>query len=132
MSEDAPPAVEANRLREIERRRLSALVASDIELARSMHADDYELVTPGGARLTRDEYLSGVASGQLGYLVFEPEADIRVRLHGEAAILRYVARIEIQLPEEVDRGRFWHTDYYERRDGRWQAVWSHATRIKAG
>jgi hypothetical protein len=24
---------------------------------------------------------------------------------------------------------FWHTDIYEKRDGHWQAVWSHATRI---
>ena len=23
----------------------------------------------------------------------------------------------------------WHTDLYERRDGRWQVVWSHATGI---
>ena len=27
--------------------------------------------------------------------------------------------------------RFWHTDIYELRDGRWQVVWSQATRIPA-
>ena len=26
-------------------------------------------------------------------------------------------------------GLFWHTDIYERRNERWQAVWSWATRI---
>ena len=25
--------------------------------------------------------------------------------------------------------RYWHTDYYERRDDRWQVIWSHATEI---
>jgi len=27
-------------------------------------------------------------------------------------------------------GRYWHTDLYERRDGQWQVVWSHATEIQ--
>jgi hypothetical protein len=31
----------------------------------------------------------------------------------------------------LDTGTMWHTDYYERREGRWQVVWSHATRIRA-
>jgi hypothetical protein len=26
----------------------------------------------------------------------------------------------------------WHTDCYRRRDGRWQVVWSQATRIESG
>ena len=29
-----------------------------------------------------------------------------------------------------DRDRFWHTELYEVREGRWQAVWSQATRIQ--
>ena len=119
-------------LREIERRRLAALVAGDIDAARSLHADDYELVTPGGRRLDREDYLGGVGSGELHYLTFEPASDIRVRLHAGVAILRYEARIEMEMSDGVDRGRFWHTDIYERRNGSWQAVWSQATRIRAG
>jgi hypothetical protein len=61
--------------------------------------------------------------------VFEPESEIRVRVVGDAAILRYRARIDIRFAGEGrDHGSFWHTDYYERRDRRWQAVWSQATR----
>ena len=99
--------------------------------ARELHADDYELITPGGGRLSRDDYLGGVASGELRYVIFEPASAIRVRLHEGAAILRYKARIQIHLADGIDRGRFWHTDFYELRDGRWRAVWSHATRIRA-
>ena len=125
-------AADAELLRDIERRRLAALVAADIELARSLHADDYELVTPGGRRLSREDYLGGVAAGELRYVVFEPASEIRVRLHGDAAILRYEALIEMHMSDDIDRDRFWHTDFYERRDGRWQAVWSQATRIRSG
>jgi hypothetical protein len=69
---------------------------------------------------------------ELDYRVFEPDSEVRVRLLGDAAVLRYIARIEIQLADGLDVGRFWHTDVYELRDGRWQAVWSHATRIRSG
>ena len=119
-------------LRQTERRRLAALVAKEGPVARSLHAPDYELITPGGDRLSGEEYLGGVLSGELDYRVFEPDGEIRIRIHGSVAILRYVAAIEIRLPGATDAGRFWHTDIYERRDGRWLAVWSQATRIKAG
>ena len=125
-------AAEADDLRATERRRLAALVAADIELARSLHADDYELVTPGGRTLGREDYLGGIESRDLHYLVFEAASEIRVRLHGPVAILRYIARIEMEMEDGVDSDRFWHTDIYELRDGRWQAVWSQATRIKSG
>ena len=36
------------------------------------------------------------------------------------------------MADGVDRDRFWHTDVYELRDDRWQAVWSQATRIRSG
>ena len=118
-------------LRSTEEQRLASLVARDMDTAGRLHAEDYELITPGGRRLSRADYLDGVASGVLGYRVFEAASRVRVRVHDDTAILRYKARIETELGDTVDRGRFWHTDFYELRDGRWQAVWSHATRIRS-
>jgi hypothetical protein len=116
---------------DIERQRLQALVEADLDLARSLHANDYQLVTPGGATLSRDEYLDDIATGDLDYLVFEPASEIAVRIYDRAAAVRYRARIEVIVSGELDTGLFWHTDIYELRDGRWQAAWSHATRIRA-
>jgi hypothetical protein len=116
-------------LREAERARLQSLVAANLSVAERLHGDDYELITPGGATMSKRAYLDGIASGELDYTVFEPVSDIRVRLYGEAAILRYRVRIEINVGGAHDGGTFWHTDTYELRDGQWQAVWSHATRI---
>ena len=117
--------------RDLERQRLAALVAGDIDMARSLHADDYQLITPGGARLSREEYLDGIATGDLDYLVFEPASEIAVRIYDRAAAVRYHARIEVLVSGQLDSGLFWHTDIHELRDGRWQAVWSQATRIRA-
>lgn len=99
--------------------------------AEALHAEDYELITPGGATYTKRGYLDGIASGELRYQVFEAASPVRVRVEGDTAILRYEVRIDIGFgPGDHDAGRFWHTDYWERRDGQWQAVWSQATRIR--
>ena len=117
-------------VRETERRRLRALVEADMELARSLHSDDYQLITPGGQTTSKEAYLGGIASGEFVYHAFEPASDMAVRVYGSAAAVRYQARIEVQFSNKRDSGLFWHTDIYETKDGRWQAVWSQATRIR--
>ncbi len=131
MGSDSPPELPlADLLRETERTRLRALVAGDMVLARSLHAADYELIPPGGGTISKEEYLGGVASGALNYVVFEPASEIRVRTYERAAVLRYQARIEVHAGDAVDSDLFWHTDIYEYRSGKWQVVWSQATRIR--
>lgn len=131
MGDDSPADLPlAELLRKTERKRLRALAAGDMELARSLHAEDYELIPPGGGTISKEEYLGGVASGALNYVVFEPASEIRVRTYERAAVLRYQARIDGYFGDAVDSGFFWHTDIYEMRGDRWQVVWSQATRIR--
>jgi len=120
----------AEHLRETERARLRALVTVDIEAAQPLHAEDYQLITPGGTALTKSEYLDAISTGGLRYEAFEPVSQIAVRGGPEAAIVRY--RVHIRVTEAAEAAAditCWHTDYYERRGQRWQAVWSQATRI---
>ena len=129
MPSEAEPAL-AGVLRDAERERLRSLVTPDLAVAERLHADDYELITPGGGALSKRDYLDSVAAGELDYAVFEPISDIRVRLQERSAILRYRVRIEILVDGIQDAGTFWHTDAWEMRGDRWQAVWSQATRIR--
>jgi phage baseplate assembly protein W len=118
-------------LRDLEARRLASLVTGDRATAEALHADDYELITPSGSTYSKRAYLDGIATGALRYQVFEAASPVRVRVQGDTAILRYEVRIDIGFaPGERDAARCWHTDYWERRGGRWQAVWSQATRIR--
>ncbi len=95
-----------------------------------LHADDFQLINPYGIAFSKEQYLGGIASGEIHYLVWEPES-IAVRQHGEMAILRYQAQLEIIVSgQKLPLRRFWHTDSYEKRDGRWQVVWSQATEIR--
>ena len=121
---------DATAIERLERERLLALAAADIATCERMHADDYELIPPGGGRLSRADYLGMIASGEIRYSVFEPADEVRVRLYERTAIVRYQARIVGEFSGAMDEGLFWHTDSYELREGRWQAVWSQATRIR--
>ena len=125
----AGPGAEA--IRVIERQRLAALVKGDIEAARLRHADDFQLISPFGDVIGREEYLSGLASGQFDYVVWEP-GPIAVRRNGDSAIIRYQARAVVAIGGQKQPERhYWHTDYYEQRSGRWQVVWSQATEIES-
>jgi hypothetical protein len=77
--------------------------------------------TPLGEVVSREQYIdSGVA---FAYSVWKPITPIRVRVHGDAAVIRY----ESDLMIHGSRGHYWHTDLYEKRNGRWQIVWSQTT-----
>ncbi len=117
-------------IRAIERERLRALVAADMDVARQLHADDFQLITPSGSTYSKEEYLGRVDSGVFNYLRWEPDSPIEVRLYGQAAVIRYQSQLEgIMRGEPMELASYWHVDVYEQRDGRWQVVWSQATRI---
>jgi len=120
----------ADVIRATERARLQALVDADMVTADALHADDYQLITPGGASLSKAEYLAGIADGSLRYRRFDPDGEVQVRSWGSAAAARYEVIINVDADGTTYHDRCWHTDIYELRDGRWLAVWSHATRIR--
>jgi hypothetical protein len=45
-------------------------------------------------------------------------------------VIRYRSQLEIVVGgQRTSRRPYWHTDAYEKRDGRWQVVWSQATDV---
>ncbi len=121
--------LDAALLGDIERKRLRSLVDVNLEVAESLHADDYQLITPRGIALTKSEYLGSIASGELNYSVFEPLSEIAVWGDDQIALLRYKARIAFHDPQPRTPLVCWHTDCYRVNDANWQVVWSQATAI---
>ena len=117
-------------VRSAEKRRLSALLTGNMEVARELHAGDFQLVTPLGAVFSKEEYLGAVAAGILHYLSMELDSEIDVRMYPGVALIRYRAQIAIEVQGQLyPRTPVWFTDAYEKRDGRWQIVWSQGTGI---
>ena len=121
---------EVETIRVTERARLKALVEADMPIARELHAAGFQLVTPGGQTFSKEQYLGDIQSGAVDYLVWEPDSTIQVRPFRDAAVIRYRSRLEIVVGgEKIPLQKYWHTDSYEKLNGRWQVVWSQATRI---
>lgn len=121
---------DAERIRQIERQRLRSLVDVDLETARRIHSDDFQLINPAGAPLTKQEYLGALESGQLDYVGWEA-GEIAVKLYGDAAVIRYRDnRFDVNSGSNVvHRGPMYQTNVYERRGGNWLIVWSQASGI---
>jgi ketosteroid isomerase-like protein len=129
-SQSSRAEFEADRIRATEQERLRAVIAGDVAAARELHAEDFQLVTPLGAVLSREEYLGAVAARHLHYLVWELDSPIEVRMYGDVALIRYRSQIQIEVGGQVyPRASYWFTDAYEKRDSRWQIVWSQGTGI---
>lgn len=121
---------EAERIRATERERLRSLVEVDIATAERLHADDFQLINPAGAPLTKREYLDSLSSAQLDYVAWEA-GDIVVRLYGRAAVIRYRDK-KFEVAREgklVHRGPMYHTNVYEKRGDQWLIVWSQASGV---
>lgn len=108
--------------RSLEERRTRALVEQQMDVIEALHAPDYELVTPAGRVMTRADYLSAIE--QAPFYTAWNIGEMKCRLAANTAILRYQATLRFPSGREL---HCWHTDLYERREGRWQAVWSQAT-----
>lgn len=122
---------EAELIRAAERARLAALVAGDVAKAAQFHADEFQLVNPVGAVLSKAQYLGSLASGQLDYVAWEP-AEIEVRHEGRQAVIRYRSKLQVTVNgRSLPKTPHWHIDVYEKRNGKWQVVWSQATRIQS-
>lgn len=131
-SSGTPSVPEANLIRATELGRLRALVEANIEAAHKVHADDFQLINPRGELLSKERYLTGVATGEINYLLWTAASTIEVRVYGQVALIRYRSHIEIVVGgHKVPLRQYWHTDSYEKRNGYWQVVWSQATEIKA-
>ena len=115
---------QVERLRQIEQKRVQALVDADVAVAGRLIASDFELVNPLGEVLTRDMLLGGVGSGAVDFLSDTIASPIRVRAHGRTAVLRYRHTVDIVV---AGVGHLthpaWTTALYERRRGTWQIVW---------
>ena len=130
-SPDVSAADESRQLRQIETNRLRALVNKDMRTADALHASDFQVVPPQGIPLTREEYLGRVESDDIDYIVFEPTSKIEVRVSGDGAVMWYMSNIDVSVAGGARRVAHaaWHTAFYERSEGRWQAVWEQATAV---
>ncbi|HWM92393.1 MAG TPA: nuclear transport factor 2 family protein [Thermoanaerobaculia bacterium] len=92
--------------------------------------EDFTLTDSSGVVTTRADDIEHARKGTIRYEVFENH-DMKVRLHGDAAVITGRTTVKGQAGGTPFAAEFQFTDTLVRRDGRWRFVASHVSRISA-
>jgi ketosteroid isomerase-like protein len=113
----------------IEQDTLAAVLKHDAAALGKFFADDGVLTTPDGALMTKAQLLADVKSGDLA-LESSTISDMKVRVHGDAAVVTYITTDKGKYKGQDISGRFRWTDTFVRRAGSWQIVAGQGTPIQ--
>jgi hypothetical protein len=113
---------------ENDRARFEAQVKGDVAALDKLLASDLTYVHSSGVVETKDEFVGAIKSGKYKYKSIVPEG-VTVRSYGDTAVVQGKATIDV-----VSSGRDVHvllvfTDVWVKREGRWQMVSWHSTRL---
>jgi len=93
-------------------------------------ADEFTFTTPTGAVINRAQYLSAnLKAPDIAVETPIGSDDIKVRTYGSVAVVSSRAAQRGQRFDRDPKVRFRYTDVLVKRQGRWQAVASQATRV---
>lgn len=129
MMQVAPFASDAEtEVREVEKRRLEALVRNDLETLDQILSSDLTYTHSNGRVETKEEFLESLRSGRVRYRGMDPQ-DVRIRVYDGTGILTGEAGVRITVQGEDREFALRFTLVYVRRDGRWQKVAWQSTRL---
>jgi ketosteroid isomerase-like protein len=128
-AQSAKPAGATEELMKIEHEVLAALLKKDAAAFGKHFADDAVLTTPDGAVQTKAQLVGDVKSGAL-VLEASNISDMKVQVHGDAAVVTYITTDKGKYKGQDISGRFRWIDVFVRRGGAWQLVAGQGTPIQ--
>jgi len=115
-------------LLKIEKEFAQAIVSNDLEGIGRLVADDWIIVDPNGEIVDRTRFFEVIKSGALTHYVMESE-DFRVRVYGDSAVVTAITSSKGKFMGQEFSTRERATDVFVKREGRWQCVLTHLTRL---
>jgi ketosteroid isomerase-like protein len=112
----------------IEEEFAQAIVSDDLEGVGRIVADDWIIIDPNGDIVDRTRFLEVIKSGALTHDMMKSE-DFRVRVYGDSAVVTAVTRTKGKFMGQEFSTQERATDVFVKRDGRWQCVLTHLTRL---
>src|SRR5512133_3178792 len=105
-----------------------AIVKNDLEGIGRLVADDWIIIDPDGGIVDRTRFFEVIKSGALTHEMMESE-DFRVRVYRDSAVVTGVTRTKGKFMGQEFSTQERATDVFVKRDGRWQCVLTHHTRV---
>lgn len=122
-----PPAEVEQELRKLDEEWHQAHIRRDADALRKLIPPEATFAS-GGALLTGDEYVKDFEENETRFESVEVGA-FRARAFGDAAVTTAVDTIKGRSKEGAFEEQFRRTATYARRDGRWQLVALHVSRV---
>jgi len=105
-----------------------AYLKKDIALLDRILADDYMQTDSEGNFITKAQDLADLKSG--AYVETSGvQENVKARVYGDAAVVTGRSTVKAQYKGKDASGQFQWTDTFIKRDGRWQCVASHISKI---
>lgn len=115
-------------LLKVEKEFTETIVTNDLERLGRLVADDWIIIDPNGEIVDRARFFEVIKSGSLTHETMESE-DLRVRVYGDNAVVTAVTRTKGKFMGQEFSTQERATDVFVKRDGRWQCVLTHLTRL---
>jgi ketosteroid isomerase-like protein len=112
----------------IEEEFAQAIVSNDLEGMGRIVADDWIIIDANGDIVDRTRFLEVIKSGALTHDMMKSE-EFRVRVYGDSAVVTAVTRTKGKFMGQEFSTQERATDVFVKRDGRWQCVLTHLTRL---
>ncbi len=113
-------------LMKLEQRMLDGVLAGDLSLFKRIAAPDYVFTTPEGRLQSVADLEADLKSGRFKLLASK-NLDMKVRLHGETAVVTYRSLDKGQFDGQPFEGANRWTDVFVKRRGAWRLVASQGT-----
>ena len=121
-------AADEDAIEALERDWLDAIVKADVTRLDRILTDDFIEVGPGGQS---NDKAASLAETKKGDMVFESITldDAKTRVFGDTALLVGTGTVKAAYKGQDMSGTYRWTDAFVKRNGRWQAVSGHVTRV---
>lgn len=115
-------------LMEIENGWAEATVKADVAALEKLYADEYLAIDPMGATFDKAQDIANVKSGNFKLASYKLD-DIKVRVHGDVAIVTGRNTIKGSYMGKDISGAYRFTDTFVKRGGRWQVLTTQGTTV---
>lgn len=116
-------------LKEITQKRFDAESSRDLNYLSRVYSDELSIASTEGRISSKEAALGNMKQALEGVKRLFRLEQIRVRVVGETAIVTGINNIEVHIGNQERKGKVRFTDTYVRRQGDWQLLASHSSRM---
>lgn len=120
---------DAQELLKVEKDFANAVVSNDADAIGKFLADNWEIIDPDGKVIDKPRFLSVIKSGTLTHQLME-SSEMNVRSYGDSAVVTALTKSKGKFAGQEFTTEERATDFFVKRNGRWQCVFSQLTAKK--